>query len=152
MKKYDYIPTAADYHVLAQLGAKYNNDGDTLTIDDDTASTLADVCKGGASAGFHGFIYHSEIRDFLKGEGTRAAIIADVKTEIEAGLFEDCGGVVSTVMRYNCLKGYGEELEENVARALFGNLDDGDPLIWSALAWGALEHLAYALDGNEIEE
>ena len=65
--------------------------------------------------------------------------------------------VIGAVMRYNSLKDEDSaEVEEMAARAFFGPLEDvtgGDlDIVANACAWGALEDLAFGLDGQEIED
>ena len=154
-----------DQAVIKQLGGECRNReggrfGECCEIDEDTAQTLADVsgCSCGAAGGFSGFIYYTETREFTAAN--RAEIVARLREQIDEGLFTDENGkprgVVGAVMSFNCLKDEDpSEIEEEAARVLFGSVDDirGGELdrVANALAWAALEDLAFRLDGQEIE-
>ena len=157
-KKYNITLSALDRAVVAQLGGTCSNiAGDRCEIDEDTAQRLADVCRCscGAAGGFSGFIYYSETRDFTANN--RAEIVARLREQIDEGLFEGSRGVVSAVLSFSCFKGEDpDELEDEAARVLFGSLDDvrsGElDRVANALAWGALEDLAFKLDGQESDD
>ena len=165
MRKYWRTLSALDLAVIAQLtdgdGVARNVDGGKCEIDADTAQTLADVCRcsHGAAGGFHGFIYYRETREFFAAN--RAEIIDALREQIADGIFgpECCHSqnVIAAVMSFGCLKGEDPaEIEEAAARALFGPLDDvraGDlDNVANACVWGALEDLAFGLDGQEVED
>lgn len=165
MRKFWRTLSDLDLAVIAQLtdgdGVARNLDGGKCEIDADTAQQLADVCRcsHGAAGGFHGFIYYRETREFFAAN--RAEIIDALRDQIDQGLWSDDSGapvsVVGAVMKFNALKGEDPaEMEEAAARALFGPLDDvrGGHLdvIANPCAWGALEDLAFGLDGQEIED
>lgn len=165
MRKYWHTLSDLDLAVIAQLtdghGVTRNLVGGMCEIDEDTAQQLADVCRCsyGAAGGFHGFIYYTETREFFAAN--RAGIIAAIRDQIDRGLWADESGapvsVVGAVMRFSALKGEDPaEIEEAAARALFGPLDDvrgGDlDTVANVCAWGALEDLAFGLDGQEIAD
>lgn len=156
-KKFNYTLSALDLATVAQLGGTGRNTANGCEIDEDAAETLANVCRCscGAAGGFPGFIYYHEMREFFKAH--RGEIAAKIREQIAEGVFEGARGVVSAVMMFNCLKGMdAAEIEEEAARAFFGPLDEisgGDvDNVANACAWGALEDLAFGLDGHEAEE
>lgn len=150
-----------DQAVIKQLVGECRNREDyTCEIDEDTAQTLADVCRCscGAAGGFSGFIYYTETREFTSKN--RAAIVARLREQIDEGLFTDEDGkprgVVGAVMSFSCLKDEDPaEIEEEAARVLFGPVEEIESgeldTVANALAWAALEDLAFKLDGQEIE-
>ena len=165
MRKYWHTLSDLDLAVIAQLtdgnGVARNLAGGVCEIDEDTARQLADVCRcsHGAAGGFHGFIYYTGTREFFAAN--RAGIIAAIRDQIDQGLWSDESGapvsVIGAVMRFNALKGEDPaEIEEVAARALFGPLEDvraGDlDIVANVCAWGALEDLAFGLDGQEIAD
>lgn len=165
MRKYWHTLSDLDFAVIAQLtdavGVARNLGGGKCEIDADTAQQLADVCRcsHGAAGGFHGFIYYRETREFFAAN--RAEIIDALRDQIAQGLWSDDSGapvsVIGAVMKFNALKGEDRaEIEEMAARAFFGPLDDVRgghlDLIANPCAWGALEDLAFGLDGQEIED
>ena len=160
MRKYWGPLSALDMAVIKQLNADAfarNLDEDTCEIDEDTAQKLADVCRcsAGAAGGFSGFIYYRETADFVAAN--RAEIVARLREQIDEGLFDGSRGVISAVMSFNCFKGEDSgELEEEIARVVVGPVADirtGElDRVANALAWFALEDLAYKLDGQEIDD
>lgn len=152
-----------DMAVIKQLtggdGVARNLGGGQCEIDEDTAEQLANVCRCscGAAGGFSGFI--SETREFFAAH--RDEIAAQIREQIAEGLWSDEQGrnlsVIGAVMSYNSLKDEDPaEVEEMAARAFFGPLEDvtgGDlDTVTNVCAWGALEDLAFGLDGQEAEE
>lgn len=142
--------------VIAQMGGEAWNTESGCEIDADTCATLENVtrCSHGAAGGFYGFIYYSETVDFTMKN--RAAIIEKLREDIENGIFCDChgnecGGIVSAVMTFNCLKTEDRkehaELEEEVAKCLYGDIGaykaEYTGVVANALAWAALEDLAF---------
>jgi hypothetical protein len=161
VRRYYYTLSRADRAVVAQMGGTCRNTPKGCTIDEDTAARLADVCRCscGAAGGFSGFIYYTETREFTAKN--RAAIVARLREQIDEGLFTDENGkprgVVGAVVMFSCFKDEDPaEIEEEAARVLFGPLEDvrgGDlDRVANALAWGALEDLAFRLDGQECDE
>ena len=66
-------------------------------------------------------------------------------------------GVVGAVVMFSCFKGENAaEIEEEAAKVLFGDVAEirsGElDRVANALAWGALEDLAFRLDGQESDE
>lgn len=162
-QKYWVTLSALDMAVIKQLNgdAFARNVEGGCEIDEETAQKLADVCRcsAGAAGGFSGFIYYRETADFVAAN--RAEIVARLREQIDAGLFTDENGkprgVVGAVLSFSCFKGEDPaELEEEVARVLFGPVADirtGElDRVSNALAWSALEDLAYKLDGQEIAD
>ena len=157
--------SALDMAVIKQLtggdGVARNLSDSQCEIDEDTAEQLANVCRCscGAAGGFSGFTYYSDTREFFAAH--RDEIAARILEQIDEGLFSDENGrpasVIGAVVRYESLKDEDPaEVEEMAARAFFGPLEDvkgGDlDTVANACAWGALEDLAFSLDGREIED
>lgn len=126
MRKFWRTLSALDFAVIAQLtdgeGVARNLDGGKCEIDEDTAGTLADVCRCscGAAGGFHGFIYYTETREFFAAN--RAEIIEAIRDQIYQGLWSDENGrpvsVIGAVMKFNALKNEDPaKMEEAAARA-----------------------------------
>jgi hypothetical protein len=148
--------SALDLAVIAQMGGEARNIESGCEIDADTCEELENVtrCSAGVAGGFNGFIYYSETVDFTMKN--RAAIIEKLREAIEEGFFCDshgneCGGIVSAVMTFNCLKTQDRkeraELEEEAAICLFGDPEEyrrrDFAQVANALAWAALEDLAF---------
>ena len=163
MRKFWHTLSALDLAVIQQLtdgdGVARNLDGRRCEIDADTAETLANVCRCGAAGGFHGFVYYRETREFFAAN--RTEIIEALRDQLAQGFWSDDSGapvsVIGAVMRFNALKDEDPaEMEESAARALFGPLDDVRAghldVIANPCAWGALEDLAFGLDGQAIED
>lgn len=155
--KFDAQLDELDAAVIAQLGGMSRNVGDGCEISEDAADQLANVCRSscGAAGGFPGFIYYHETREFFKAN--RERIAARLREQIAEGLFEGARGVVSAVMSFACLKDCdAAEIEEEAALAFFGPLEGFDEgaldNVANACAWGALEDLAFSLDGQRIED
>jgi hypothetical protein len=157
--------TALDLAVIAQMGGEARNTESGCEIDADTCQELENVtrCSAGAAGGFRGFIYYSETVDFALEN--RAAIIEKLREDIENGFFCDChgnecGGIVSAVMTFNCLKTQDRkeraELEEEAAICLFGDPEEyrrrDFAQVANALAWAALEDLAFRFCDWEEED
>lgn len=159
VRRFNTNLSALDLAVIKQLDGEARNIGDSCEISTDAAEELANVCRCsvGAAGGFNGFIYYSETVAFTLAN--RAEILAQLRQQIADGLFGECGGVVSAVMSY-CLKTDDAqeraELEEETALALFGNPEEYQAkytgMVANALAWAALEDLAFRLDGQEIAD
>ena len=160
MRRFNANLSTLDFAVIDQLGGEARNVGGSCEISTDAAGELANVCRcsAGAAGGFNGFIYYSETVAFTLAN--RAEILAQLRQQIADGLFGECGGVVSAVMSFNCLKTDDAqeraELEEEAALFLFGDPEEYaakySGIVANALAWAALEDLAFRLDGQEIAE
>ena len=162
VRRYTYTLGELDKAVIRQLGGTCLNReggarGPCCEIDEETAQTLENVrsCSSGAAGGFKGFIYYSETREFTAAN--RDSIVARLRDWIDEGMFDGSKSVVGAVLSFSCLKGYDPaEIEDEAARVLFGPVDGirgGDlDTVANALAWCALEDLAFALDGQEVEE
>lgn len=159
--KFDYQLDELDAAVIAQLGGTSRNVGDYCEISEDAAEELVNVlrCSCGAAGGFPGFVYYTETREFTAKN--RAAIVARLHEQIDGGFFTDENGkprgVVGAVVTFSCFKDENpDEIEEEAARVLFGPLEDvrgGDlDRVANALAWAALEDLAFRLDGQRIDD
>lgn len=155
--RYPVTLDALDLAVIAQLGGTARNVDDGCEIETDAADVLNAVCCSscGVAGGFPGFIYYFETREFFKAN--RDEIAARIREQIEEGLFENADGVISAVKMYNCLKGCdAAEIEEEAARAFYGPTSEIDSCeldtVANACAWGALEDLAFRLDGQRIED
>lgn len=154
-KHYSVTLSALDCAVVAQMGGECRNTSRGCEIDEDTAARLADVCRCscGAAGGLTGFIYYSETREFTATN--RAAILDNLREQIAEGVFGD-SSTVGAVCSFHCFKDDNRaEIEEEAARVLFGPVEDirGGELdrVANALAWAALEDLAYKLDGQECD-
>lgn len=159
MRSYDYTLTALDLAVIRQLGGEGRNTAEGCEISEDAAEELVNVrgCSCGAAGGFTGFTWYSDTREFTAAN--RKAIVAGLREQVDEGVFTDENGkprgVIGAVMMFACLKDEDPAvIEEEAARVLFGPLKDirsGDlDIVANALAWGALEDLAFALDGREV--
>ena len=157
--------SALDMAVINQLtggdGVARNLSDSQCEIDEETAEQLANVCRCscGAAGGFSGFTYYSDTREFFKAH--RNEIAARLREQIAEGLFSDENGrpvsVIGAVLKFNSLKDDDPaEVEEMAARAFFGPMDGFDDgaldTVANACAWGALEDLAFSLDGQEAED
>lgn len=158
VRVYDYTLSELDMAVVRQLGGEGRNTANGCEISEDAAEELANVCRCGAAGGFAGFVWYSDTREFTAAN--RDLIVARLREQIDEGLFTDENGkprgVVGAVMMFSCLNGEEPaEIEEGAARVLFGPVDDvrgGDlDLVANALAWAALEDLAFAINGQEVE-
>lgn len=160
VRRFNTNLSALDLAVIQQLDGEARNLGDICEISTDAAEELANVCRcsAGAAGGFRGFFYYTETTAFFFEN--RAEIIAKLREDVAAGIFGECGGVVSAVMSFNCLKTNDAqeraELEEEIAFALFGNPEEYKAtfsgVVANALAWAALEDLAFRLDGQELAD
>jgi hypothetical protein len=102
--------------------------------EEEVNQTLEDVSNHGAGGGYGGFIYHSDTVKFF--EDNKVEIVALVKE-----MSEEFGEKpMAFVASFQCLK--GEDQEEDIAHALYGNLEKDDVVIPNALSWFALEEVA----------
>lgn len=104
-----------------------------------------DVANHGADGGFHGFIYYRDTVAFTRRN--REAII-EALTESADSLGETVAGLVRS---FRCLG--GEYTEDDIGRALWGRFTDSDETtqIYNALAWFALETVAYDYVNAEVQ-
>lgn len=110
-------------------------------LDDDCKDTLSDVCRGGANAGFGGFIYSSALLEFFC---ENKSLIIDNQKELAS----DMGvGLLEMIQGFNCLKGSGLSVDE-IGEIVFGNNYDHEmaTCVIDALCWSVLENLAFSLD------
>ena len=120
--------------------------------------SLADVCRGGADAGFSGFTYYSDTALFFKRN--RKEIV-----ELVQNMADDLGeNPAEMVAGFQCLggkrsSGYGLESDREITRNILreylpsvsrclygGRLTDDDTQVANALAWFALEEVARAFE------
>lgn len=95
-------------------------------------------CPAGAAGGFTGFIYYSETSEFAKQH------LAAIKDSIKRIANELGEGIIETVKGFNCI-GDDYSLDE-IGEALYGKFDEKHTYIYNALAWYALEEVAYRFD------
>lgn len=155
MKGYDIKLSELDMAVLDQLQARYTNTRLGCEIEDEAVDSLLDVARVGAQAGFNGFIYNVDCFWFVKKN--RRLILDRLREQIAEGLFGETDMLdIEALLSYNILKGYAQEIQEAAAYALYFDLPDtlaempdGSELVCQALAWGALEDLAFRIDCAE---
>lgn len=104
--------------------------------------TLSDVARHGADVGWHGFTYYSETCAFWRKN----------KEEIISLLYEDSenfgAGILEMVKGFNCLNGLYSV--DEIGAVIYGGEENTD--IENALAWYALESVAFAMENEEEEE
>lgn len=105
---------------------------------------LEDVSRSscGAAAGFTGFTWYTETVDFWRKNRKK---IMDYASEVANDLGEN---TLNMVHQFNCLKGF---TEDEIGRALYGNFDIELEQIYNALAWFALEEVAYRFGEYKYE-
>ena len=114
---------------------------------EETMQTFADVATHGASGGVSGFIYHSETVKFARGN---MKAIYNYAKEQAQDFGED---VFKMIQNFSCLKDIQPTLPE-IAETIHGcpdeaTVNDGvDTQIMNALAWYALEGVAYRESSN----
>ena len=100
-------------------------------------------CSCGAAGGFGGFIYYSETVAFARKH--RSEIVKSIEE-----LADDLGeGVLEMVQNFNCIK--GDYTTTEIGKALYGRYDEEYDYIYNALAWYALEEVAYEFAEWEYE-
>ena len=115
--------------IIDQLGCKDANE---------LLGTFKDVCRGGANAGFHGFIYSQDMLQFFRDN--RAEILELLKEQAElAGE----SGVLELILSFNCLKDSEIDIDQ-IGAVIFGNSEDSQVI--DALCWFTLETLAFRVD------
>lgn len=101
-----------------------------------------DVVDHGAACGFGNFIYYTDTIAFTtKNRKTIAEYAAEHSTEI--GYKDEIG----MILGFNCLQGCDDPITTSeIAKALYGRWLDVDTktIIYNALAWYALEVVAWA--------
>lgn len=100
--------------------------------------SLADVARYGADAGYCGFTYYADTVAFAVRN--RADIMERLKDD--ANDF-GCGGVISMLAGFNCLKGMSQE---EVADGLYNPRSENRTAVYNALAWYAAEEIARELN------
>lgn len=105
--------------------------------------TLNDVTRGGANAGFNGFIYHVELTKFFEEND------AEIRSLLESDADQFGTDVMSMVAGFNCLQGSGFS-KTDIAKVLYGDLGDcrvdGHQSIIDAVCWFVLENIAFLAD------
>jgi len=96
---------------------------------------LSDVASYGAQNGFSGFIYYTDTVSFFK---ENKAEIIELVTDLNDELGED---VIAFIQSFRCLDATVDE----IGRTIWSN--DTDTFVANALAWFALESLAYEIEG-----
>ena len=117
------------------------------------SSYMRDIYNHGIMGGFPGFTYYADTIEFFKNN--RTEIVALVKEQAQ-----DFGQTpIQFVASFRCLNNaYNDaEGEAEIARALYGKLDDDDIHIPNALAWfvaeeAAREYIETGMERDEPEE
>ena len=114
---------------------------------EDFFNELRDVANSpcGAAGGYSGFIWYTDTVKFYRKN--RAKILALANYYV--GLLGE-GNALAVVMDFNSIK--GNYSEDEVARALYGRFNEDLTQIYNALAWFALEEVAYQFGEFEYEQ
>lgn len=100
---------------------------------------LADVARHGADIGWNGFTYYQDTLAFFAAHKRQILALAEE-------LAEDCGEDMLTMIQgFNCLKEYGLSPTE-IGEAIWGGEGENAIIIRNALAWFALEEVAFELN------
>ena len=112
---------------------------DYAVLDSGCIDTLKDVANNGADGGFTGFAYHTDTTKFFK---KNKAIILQHAEDLAKDLGER---VTQMISNFRCLN--GDFSEDEIGKVIYGNWKDDDThvVIANALAWFALEEIAYKL-------
>ena len=106
----------------------------------DLLESADDITRGGAGAGWSGFIY---TRDTVKFAIKARASIAELAESMADDIGE--GSAIELVQGFNCFR-RDKPKSAAVARALYtGRRDDDSDDVRNALAWFALEEVARAI-------
>ena len=103
---------------------------------DEFVETLSDVNRGGADAGWSGFIYYKDTCEFY--EDNQSEIVKLVE-EMAESLGESA---IKLVQGFRCLG--SDYTEKEIAKTLY--TEEHDETIANALAWFALEEIARLTD------
>lgn len=97
--------------------------------------SAADVCRGGANAGWHGFIYHAETVPFTKRN-------RDALLSYAGDMARDMGekSACALIAGFNCVDLSSDE----VAEAIYNPKSENATEVYNALAWFALEEVVRA--------
>lgn len=109
--------------------------------DEDFKQTLADVCRGGANAGFSGFVYSSELSEFF--DANRSEILSELKD-----LASDLGtNLIEMVKGFNCLKDTDLSVDE-IGEIIYGKNKEHEmySIVIDSLCWSVLENAAFRYD------
>jgi hypothetical protein len=118
--------------VKRQLGSDYRDQ-------------FEDIYNHGVDGGFSGFIYYSDTVAFFKRN--KAEIVELVKEY--ASQFDQ--SPIEFVKSFRCLEG-DDDMEEEIAQALYGKLDEDNYTVPNALAWFAAEQAAQEYMENSLQE
>ncbi len=102
---------------------------------------LDDVRRGGGDAGWNGFTYYNDVRDFVRGN---KRLIMD---SLDHDARDYCqAGAMDFVQGFPCLEEYSED---QIADVLYGSGNgDSAGMVYSAIAWYALEKVAFESEGE----
>jgi hypothetical protein len=132
-ERIDILESLAQYDLADAICEQLGCDTAEELID-----TLKDVSRGGANAGFSGFIYHGELLEFF--QANKSELIKLLEEESKS-LGES--GVVEFIKSFRCLQDT-ETTIEDIGKVLFG--DSTDPSIVDSVCWFALETVAFCVD------
>jgi hypothetical protein len=115
--------------VLSQLGIAFNGEG---------ISTLEDIARNSADAGWSGFTYYTDTLEFYANNRDSILKLAE---ELAADLGEDMLGMIAN---FGCLK--SDKLSPTtIAAALYEGKGEDATNVRNAMAWFALEEIAREL-------
>ncbi len=105
-------------------------------MDDECMDTLKDVSNYGADGGFGQFCYYSDTTAFF--DDHRTEILTEIN-ELSGELGESAADIVKG---FNCLN---HDFDHEVDQVLLNLPCEDDVNVKNALAWFALEHVAFQL-------
>lgn len=144
-----FDPDPLDIAALEQRGVEFELSDHILTMDEDSYQNLLDVAKHGATGGYGGFIYHSELYEFVcKNQEKLVEALRQDASDLGEGLFEFIKNF--NFLRQNYDSSDFGDLEVELAKTLFGTPDIELGTINSVLGWYALERIAYKVEGADI--
>lgn len=142
-------PDPLDIAALEQRDVEFELSDHVLTMDEDSYQSLLDVANHGASGGFGGFIYYSELYEFVcKNQEKLVEALSEDASDMGEGLFEFIKNF--NFLRQNYDSSDSGDLEVELAKTLFGKPDIELGTINSVLGWYALERIAYKVEGADI--
>jgi hypothetical protein len=110
-------------------------------LGEDNTDNLSDIANHGADAGFPGFTYYADTCKFFKKH--RKEIVELVKNRAE-----DFGqSPIDFVASFVCLKDMATK--EEIAKVLYGRLNDDTYLVENDLSWFVLEEVARAYEDGK---
>lgn len=121
-----------NYKSYARLikGVIENLNYDPETEKDEFESTISDIIQFGINNGYGKFVYYNDTVDFFKKY--RSEIITLVKEQAA----EFGQNPIELVLSFNCIN---DDEFENVAKCLYGRLDDDCTYVANGLTWFAAE-------------